>query len=269
MLEKESRNDLIKSLQKYVLSKLPSEDSGYTTEGYDDYNKTMYLLIAINIFQTRVVEEITNKKELVRFDFYSYQTESWSLEHIFPQNPNIDSFEVKNDKRWVLDKVSSRIKILESRVSLDNEKENEKVEEIKKLHNLIAAIKNDEAINSLDIDFIFDEINNVDDLGNMALLIKGVNSSLSNKFFNTKRLILLDKLNTGSFVPKHTIDVFSKMLNVSSKDSTTHKFAESLTTWSKEDIKANKYWIENRAEELVLQFRGNQYVEPIENIIKS
>src|SRR5690606_19764972 len=42
------------------------------------------LLLAVSVFPEDVVD---NTDSNYRFDFYSYATEGWSLEHIFPQNP--------------------------------------------------------------------------------------------------------------------------------------------------------------------------------------
>ena len=155
-----------------------------------------------------------------------------------------NKFKVKDDKNWILSQVKNQIKSL-------SHTEDNKIE-IDKLGDIIIEIENGNEINSEDIEFIFDKISNVNSLGNMALLSKGVNSSLSNGFFNTKRIILLQKINRGSFVPKHTIDIFSKMLDIKSE----YKFDKSLTTWTQTDIVANKNWIETKAKEIVTKFKN-------------
>lgn len=239
MLKKESRDSLVRYLKDYVISNLPTKESQFSTAGFDAKEETRNLLLAINIFQTN--NEIRKQD---KFDFYSYQKEDWSLEHIFPQNHNINKFKVKDDKNWILSQVKNQIKSL-------SHTEDNKIE-IDKLGDIIIEIENGNEINSEDIEFIFDKISNVNSLGNMALLSKGVNSSLSNGFFNTKRIILLQKINRGSFVPKHTIDIFSKMLDIKSE----YKFDKSLTTWTQTDIVANKNWIETKAKEIVTKFKN-------------
>lgn len=241
MLDKTNRSDLIKSLQEYVISRLPKTDESFDDIGYKKYNRTMDILLAINIFQINI-----DKKEHIRFDFYTYQKEEWSLEHIFPQNPDKDDFDVKDDKQWVIQKIHDRINILKEFGEI-------KSAEIIDLEGLISDITNNKEISTRSINFIFEDINDVDDLGNMALLSKGVNSALSNGFFNTKRKILINKINKGSFVPKHTIDVFSKMLELdSNKDNI--KFDDSLISWSKADIVANRVWIEENTIKIIKNF---------------
>ncbi len=233
----EESNEKVKiSLKQFVIDKLPTEDK-IDSLGYKKYNETLFLLLAINVFPS--INNFTDGNfRNYRFDFYSYENEKWSLEHIFPQNPNSNNFNIKDDKDWVLTKIE---KIKETLIE----------EEKSKFDSLIERISKDEEIMSNEIDFIFDEISDHDTLGNMALLSGRVNSSLSNGFFNTKRKILLNKINHGSFVPKHTIDVFSKMLEIRNEDGTNLKFDDSLTVWSNNDVEAHFIHIKQSIKKLI------------------
>jgi hypothetical protein len=85
----------------------------------------------------------------------------------------------------------------------------------------------------------------------MALLSSAVNSALSNGLFNTKRKILIQKINSGSFVPKHTIDVFSKMLEAKRDENDTKvEFEQDIKIWTEDDAKAHIVWIKNRVADL-------------------
>jgi hypothetical protein len=224
LLEK-SNEDVLKTLRDFLLSKILIKEKDFEKLGYSQYKDTFLLLLAINVFPQND-GDIGNFRNY-RFDFYAFINQSWSLEHIFPQNPKTSNFNIKDDKIWTIDKINKKIK------DLKNVEENK--DEIEKYNLLIEEINLNEEIDSDKIDFVFEEMTDLDELGNMALLSGGVNSALSNGFFNTKRKILLRKINQGSFVPKHTIDVFSKMLEVEANIV----FDDSLTIWSANDIKAH------------------------------
>lgn len=56
-------------------------------------------------------------------------------------------------------------------------------------------------------------------------------------FFNEKRKNILERIQIGSFVPKHTFDVFSKMF----ANANTNQ----MSLWTIEDINAHKQHIKN------------------------
>jgi hypothetical protein len=80
--------------------------------------------------------------------------------------------------------------------------------------------------------------NKLNTIGNMALLDIKDNIANSNGMFDFKRLKIVQKISEGSFVPKHTYDVFSKLLSPDmSKD---------LITWNEKDINAHISYIEKK-----------------------
>jgi len=62
--------------------------------------------------------------------------------------------------------------------------------------------------------------------------------------FNEKRKVIRDRIDRGSFVPRHTYEIFSKMI-VSDGDG------DSLDAWSDIDIEKHESVIENRIRELM------------------
>jgi len=241
LLNKDSNEEVLLNLKDFLLEKLPKEDK-MDSLGYKRYNETLFLLLAINVFPQTIAYTSNGNFRNYRFDFYAYENEKWSLEHIFPQNPNSNNFNIKDDKDWVLGKIKKIKKTLTD-------------EDQFKFDTLIEKITNDEDINSNEIDFIFDDFRDHDNLGNMALLSGRVNSALSNGFYNTKRKILLNKINQGSFVPKHTIDVFSKMLEIKVESNSKIKFDDSLTIWSNNDVDAHRFFIKETAKNLIKKFQ--------------
>lgn len=175
-----------------------------------------------------------------KFDFVEYESNKWSFEHISPQHP------------------SSQIKIHEAAIrvvtkKIDKEIKEEKDEEKKnKLTELTNAIKNREKISVDDIEFLYDNDINEDYLhccGNMALLPSGANSSLNNNPFVAKRPILYSIIRNGDFVPRHTMDIFNKNLNVSE-----YPFTDELSIWTKDDIIAHLHWMEKENAVILKQF---------------
>lgn len=241
-----SNYELLTDLKKVVLEKI--DTNAKKNMGYENWLETYNILLALSVFPEHE-DDIDVKK--YKFDFYSFSVENWTLEHIFPQNPNIDNFKIESDtdKEWVKDKIEQK------------KKQKDITEEEKtKLDKTKLKIDNNEAINSNDIDFIFSEILDIHNLGNMALLSDKINPALSNSFFNDKRIKLLKKINEGNFVPKHTIDVFSKMLNpVIVEENNTNvekKLDNTLTTWTNKDIEVHKHWILKRASAIEITLKG-------------
>lgn len=155
-------------------------------------------------------------QENTRFDFYQFEKEKWTLEHIFPQTPegknkilnNADKEAIKQILVDVSDEVNN---VLQLEVRTEEEK-----------NVYYKALKEHPALNSI---------------ANMCLLTGGDNSSNGNKFFNEKRLNILSLIQRGSFVPKHTFDVFSKMFSNSN--------TESMNNWTISDFNAHLEYIKN------------------------
>lgn len=128
----------------------------------------------------------------IRFNFYDFIEEHWTLEHIFPQSPEgKNHILTPREKEQILEmlgeKASPEIQIV---LGLD-----ERSDEQKEIY--YRALKDIGGLNSI---------------GNMCLLTGGDNSSNGCKMFGEKRDNILLLIRQGSFVPKHTFDVFSKMI---------------------------------------------------------
>lgn len=146
----------------------------------------------------------------VRFNFLDFTQNKWSIEHIFPQSPfgkkqTLTDVQIKS----VIDLLKNDRGDYESIISLLS-KSNISENDINQIHE---CLKFNNVINSI---------------GNLCLLTSGNNASHGNLFFDEKRINTLKHIQNGSFVPKHTFDVFSKMFKSSNKD---------LTSWTKKDIK--------------------------------
>ncbi len=195
----------------------------------DHGKKINNILLVLSVFP----EGINRAEEnTYRFDFYAFAKEGWTLEHIFPQNPDQEEIDYTEDKEWVIAQCNK----------------NEKLDVAEK-------IRKGEALGSQDLSFIYDSFPDVHILGNMALLSSSVNSALSNGLFNTKRKVLLRKINSGSFVPKHTIDVFSKMLEAKTNEQGEPVALDhDIKIWTEQDAEAHVTWIKSRIADLKREF---------------
>jgi uncharacterized protein with ParB-like and HNH nuclease domain len=210
-----TKDELYNKLQSIVKELVP-QNINELAYGEDD-EAIHRLLLALSVFGS---EE--------RFDFYSFSLGSWSLEHIFPQNPKKFPPILKSPDIDLINSILAQsltalresgdpiIQSILNKLSLSECELSQ--EEIEKLCGLLKSQK----INSI---------------GNMALLTSSDNSSNSNGMFSKKRHNVTRRISIGSFVPKHTYDVFSKLLS--------EKMDPNLNVWSEKDIDAHKEWIEN------------------------
>ena len=81
----------------------------------------------------------------------------------------------------------------------------------------------------------------------MALLSVGDNASMSNNMFNEKRLNLAKRVSKGSFIPKHTFDVFSKLTDFNQ----SNVMNENLKIWTLQDITTHQLWMKQRIEKII------------------
>mgnify|MGYP006426640203 CR=1 FL=1 len=211
LLDKKDKQEI----KKFLLNKksqILSSDKKYKDLKYgEDDNDIHAILLALNVF-VKGLEK--------RFDFYAFVKKKWSLEHIFPQSPegksNILSSENKEEIINILDhEITPEIKeVLKLDTRTDSEKE-----------IYYRALQ---------------ESNHLNSIGNMCLLTSSDNSSNGCMFFYEKRKNILGLIQKGSFVPKHTFDVFSKMLG----DMNNYN----LSIWNRSDIEQHIEYIQDQFE---------------------
>lgn len=216
---KNSNHNSIDFLNELLQIKTKSETISFLTEkknqllqnrrlrelNYNDTPSEIHqILLALSVF----IEGQNN----IRFDFYEFEKEKWSLEHIFPQTPEgKNNILNENQKNAIKDILGSHC-TSEVKGVLNLSERNDDQKRI-----YYKALQEHPALNSI---------------GNMCLLSTGANTSNGNKFFDEKRINILKLIQRGNFVPKHTFDVFSKMI----KDSQTQQ----MDVWTEQDIKAHE-----------------------------
>ena len=126
----------------------------------------------------------------------------------------------------------------------------DKKNEINKKYNKLKTEISSRKLERIDdYPFLYSELEDVDHLGNMALLSGDVNSSLNNSPFVHKRIEINRKRTEGYFIPKHTLAVFGKTLNVN-KNSNYKEFSPDSSTWSDRDVSAHAEWVIKRNGEI-------------------
>jgi hypothetical protein len=177
-----------------------------------------------------------------RFDFHAFQDEDWSLEHIFPQNPkkfpaSLNASDITLINAILGDKLTKKDKSEASQKEVFQD--SWRISLVRKL-KLQKCELTPEEIETLCGYLKSDKLNSV---GNMALLTIGVNSSIGNGMFNAKRMKIVRKVSDGKFVPKHTYDVFSKLIS--------NQMSPDLSVWTENDIKAHNVWIQAKISEII------------------
>jgi len=184
-----------------------------------------------------------------RFNFtdFNHPDTTWSLEHIFPQTPEKLPDELgQKDIHFLKSLCSDKLDNYEN-VKEPLEKEfKERISNIKEVYDeLVKKLNQDNCtISDTEKEILYRLIKTgrLHSIGNMALLTGKDNSSNKNGMFDKKRYNIVERISKGSFVPKHTYDVFSKLIS--------DEMNPDLTVWASEDIDAHIKWIKNKIEKI-------------------
>jgi hypothetical protein len=179
---KSTKSFLLQGLIEEVKALIPQNtEQLFYANGQDD--EIHRVLLALNVFSDGIDK---------RFSYHRFIEEKWTLEHIFPQTPEGKGQVLQDkDKQIILEMLGIRatdeIKEIIAKVERNTEE--------KEIYQ--TALKSIDSLNSI---------------GNMCLLTNKDNISNGCGFFDEKRTNILVRIRNGSFVPKHTFDVFSKMI---------------------------------------------------------
>lgn len=199
--------------EKFRLDTFNNDEEDSSIEYGKDNKKIENFLLLFNVLSA--IETKNNQK--LKFPFYRYNSQSWSLEHINAQHSDDPMKDPNNIVRWInettaelenikkienLDEIADDIKELENFKDIFDQKKGtlkDNKANIDKFNRIKAHIE----------DFFSIE-NEIHSIENLALLSRRDNSSLNNAIFpiKCKRLFQLEK--EGSFIPECTKNVFLK-----------------------------------------------------------
>jgi uncharacterized protein with ParB-like and HNH nuclease domain len=197
---------------------------------YEDNDREIHaLLLALSVFFGKD-----------RFNFTDFGSEFWSLEHIFPQHPDdlpetLQAEDIDLIKSLLIIPLDQKEKLI-----LKYGKFN--LHHYNSLQKKLSKKTCDLTLEEKTLLYLFIQTDKLNRIGNMALLTSGDNSSNSNGMFYKKRHNIVSRISKGSFVPKHTYDVFSKLIS--------DKMSKDTAVWSDQDITAHQNWILARIENL-------------------
>ncbi|HIP33493.1 MAG TPA: DUF262 domain-containing protein [Bacteroidia bacterium] len=238
----QTKTKIVEKLKELIKDEIPyNEDENKLNElNYHDSKSELFnMFIILDLIKLLPI----NGRNQNSYDFGLINKESWSIEHIFPQNPD----EFKNTNSFSKEDLSILKELLPDKINKDdlNIEDDDEKNNVVDFFNKIKKAKDQCPINENEKQalkyLLANNTRELHKIGNLALLELGMNSSLSNNFFDKKRNIIVEKVSNGKFVPYHTYDVFSKLI------IENHT---SLHVWSKNDIIEHEEYINKKMEEL-------------------
>ena len=164
---------------------------------YDkDKDKVRRVLLLFNI---AILVEKPDEK--ARFSFESYHNNDWDVEHISPQNPNIDNEDLL--------KLLTENPLLKQGNTTDGRSLVEMYPILQELVDVLKS-KDMENIRKTLKKFFAIEGEDVMSLSNLTLLSSHDNKGIGNNFFFAKRDRLKQYYQQGSYIPIGSLNVFSK-----------------------------------------------------------
>lgn len=169
-----------------------------------------------------ILTVLETQKSDMRFPFHKYKSEDWDIEHVCSQTEKT----ISGNKRlaWVDDILqyfagTTDISKAEKFVNEINEND-EKRKNIKEICDFLVKLKKSDKIESDNFDTTFklvqkhfkedNQIEEKNDISNLALLDSATNRSYGNSFFPIKRKRIIENDSKGIFVPIATKNLFLK-----------------------------------------------------------
>lgn len=197
---------------------------------YNDQGQAAFdFLLLLNVYPARADKNVSAQKTYP-FDFLRFSRERWSLEHIYPQRPDL-----------VSDPDGYERQLLRAFEGPDAQLKTERL-------GLLAVIHPDEEQVAQLHEWHQEQTVLLHSVGNLALLATRDNSSFSNLSFESKRQRLINRVREGSFVPTHTFAVFSKLVLAASKQ---------FDQWSRMDIQHHAEYLQLEHARLIKHFTNS------------
>ncbi|HEV7333157.1 MAG TPA: DUF262 domain-containing protein [Flavisolibacter sp.] len=234
------RSEILAALKKQALQLLPINVTNNKLDelSYEDSkDKIFNLFLMVDVAKFL---PINNSRNAAPYNFKRIFKEDWSIEHIFPQNPEEFDFTCIGTSDLTLIKQLIPQQASDLLIDIPDFQE-----AIIRVYEKIKGSETSCEITGEEVVYVKHLISrNAKDLhrlGNLALLDHSLNAGLSNHFFESKRKIIVQKVSAGRFVPFHTYDVFSKLI----LDGET-----SLHVWTKDDINNHERYLTNQVAEI-------------------
>ena len=201
--KKEFEKEVIQRVRDRVKRITSIEDLDYDTDG----KEITTILLLFN-----VVTVMRKSNAYSRFPFDRYKKNQWSLEHIHAQQ----AVGILNSEETMLAWLDDHLQSFKTFIGSDasDERNIRYREVVKKIEDF-----DRKGITREKFSVLFEAISEIiesdygtdlNNLSNLALLEKEINTSLSNSFFDVKRRKIVEKDRNGEFIPVCTRNVFLK-----------------------------------------------------------
>ena len=181
------KNELKKEIYYSVLKNFSSFEE-IKELSYNNSNDKK-ILMRVFLLHNIITLISSSKDSFLRFSFYKFNHDKWSIEHISPQTDKGISADILSGlKEFISNDNNKKIKDIFDKKKIEQD-------EIRILENIFA----DEKING-----------DKDNIKNLTLLSSKNNSSLKNNFFPIKRNMIIDMDKKGEFIPIVTKNLFLK-----------------------------------------------------------
>lgn len=246
--EYKTKAAILKSLKKHCLKLLPWDykDSKLLELNYLDDKEILFdLFLILDICKFLPI----NGRSIREYEFSKIILDRWSLEHIFPQSS-------KDFKSATSLEPGDLLILKELLPETADELTVEEGDAVEKVNRLLTKIHDETSSCTIEADereilarIMTRNASILHRVGNLALLQPGINSSLSNNYFEEKRKIIVKHVSAGNFVPFHTYDLFSKLIIGNHTG---------LHTWSKSDIEEHENYINAQLKSLIKYLNPEQ-----------
>lgn len=234
----QSKEDFTRALRRMVKNSLPDSIEELYTLHYDSDKQTINnVLLLFNL-----AEEMKGEHGSSRFPFHYYKQEKWSLEHIHAQKTD----QLKSRKQWDAWLKDTRILL----GTYDLLEESQMITAILEGHyserdffDFVQMLELRLAEKELSLILTDDQLNG---LGNMALLSQTVNASLSNHYYPIKFEKLKAYERKGGYLPPATRKAFWKYYTdqptnfefwtTADQEGYSRQIIQSIQTFTNEEI---------------------------------
>lgn len=198
-----TKSEFLDSIKETIKKKMRKIGDISVLDYNDDAEDINTVLLLFN-----VITVMNKSNAYSRFRFDKYQKNEWSLEHIHAQNAEGILNSTDTMLAWIDEHLASFKTFVDQEGSDRYEKIVKMLEDFDRKHITQDSFTRlfDEICKEIESDYGTD-LNNI---SNLALLDKNTNSALSNRFFDVKRRIIVEKDRIGEFIPICTRNVFLK-----------------------------------------------------------
>lgn len=236
-----TKKSLLQKLKAMCKDLIPidGEENGLQKLNYEDFKHELFnLFLLLDVAKFLPIGGRTSS----HYDFSKITLGKWSIEHIFPQTAkDFQNTTMLGEADLLIIKELLPGNIDE--ISVDDQ---ENMEEILALYKKLKKSNKECSIDEDERNYLHflleKKAKDLHRLGNLALLQQGMNSELSNHFFDGKRKKIAQKVSEGIFVPFHTYDIFSKLIITTNVG---------LHVWSKADIEKHEEYIQKQISSII------------------